>query len=67
MFSIVVVQTKVISYNSANKSSLLQIVHKKAIADLIQFCIFFLLFGALMGYFWGWGRVQKCFEVYSYG
>ena len=41
MFSIVVVQTKVISYNSANKSCLLQVVHTKAIAALTQFCDFF--------------------------
>ena len=25
-----------------------------------------LLFGALVGYFLGWGRVQNCFWVYSY-
>ena len=25
----------------------------------------FLLSGALMGYFWGWGKVQKLFGVYS--
>ena len=25
----------------------------------------FLLFGALFGYFWGWGRIQNCFGVYS--
>ena len=41
MFSIVVVQTKVISCNSANKSCLLQVVHTKAIAALTQFCDFF--------------------------
>ena len=40
MFSIAVVQTKVISCNSANKSCLLQVVHTKAIAALTQFCDF---------------------------
>ena len=38
MFSIAVVQTKVISCNSENKSYLLQFVHTKAIAALMQFC-----------------------------
>ena len=41
MFSIAVVQTKVISCNSANKSCILQVVHTKAIAALMQFCDFF--------------------------
>ena len=41
MFSIAVVQTKVISCNSANKSCLLQVVHTKAIAALTQFCDFY--------------------------
>ena len=41
MFSVAVVQTKVISRNSANKSGLLQVVHAKAIAALTQFCDFF--------------------------
>ena len=41
MFSIVVVQTKVISCNSANKSCLLQVVHPKDIAALTQFCDFY--------------------------
>ena len=27
-----------------------------------NFDLFFLLFGALMGYFWGWGRLQKPFR-----
>ena len=40
MLSIAVVQTKVISCNSANKSCLLQVVHTKAIAALTQFCDF---------------------------
>ena len=40
MFSIAVVQTKIISCNSANKSCLLQVVHTKAIAALTQFCDF---------------------------
>ena len=44
MYSIAVVQTKVISCNSANKSCLLQVVHAKAIAALTQFCDF-LIFG----------------------
>ena len=41
MFSIAVVQTKVISCNCVNKSYLLQVVHTKAIAVLTQFCDFF--------------------------
>ena len=41
MFSIAVVQTKVISCNSANKSFIWQEVHTKAIAALTQFCDFF--------------------------
>ena len=41
MFSIAVVQTKVISCNSAKKNCLLQVVHTKAIAALTQFCDFF--------------------------
>ena len=40
MLSIAVLQTKVISCNSANKSCLLQVVHTKAIAALTQFCNF---------------------------
>ena len=40
IFSIVVVETKVISCNSANKSCFLQVVHTKAIAALTQFCDF---------------------------
>ena len=40
MCLIAVVQTKVISCNSANKSCLLQVVHTKAIAALTQFCDF---------------------------
>ena len=32
--------------------------------DLIL-VVLFLLFGALMGYFWGPSRVQNCFMVYS--
>ena len=40
MFSIAEVQTKVINSSSANKSCLLQVVHKKAIAALTQFCDF---------------------------
>ena len=47
MLSIAVVQTKVISCNSANKSCLLQVVHTKAIAALTQFCDFFPNFGLL--------------------
>ena len=47
MFSIVVMQTKVISCNSANKSCLLQVVHTKAIAALTQFCDF-LVWGLLI-------------------
>ena len=43
MFSIAVVQTKIISCNSTNKSCLLQVVHTKAIAALTQFCDFFFL------------------------
>ena len=41
MFSIAVVQTKVISCNSANKSFIWQEVHTKAIASLMQFCDFY--------------------------
>ena len=41
MLSIAIVQRKVISCNSANKSCLLQVVHKKAIAALTKFCDFF--------------------------
>ena len=37
MFAFAVVQTKVISCNSANKSCLLQVVHTKAITALTQF------------------------------
>ena len=40
MFSIAEVQTKVINCNSANKSSLLEVVYTKAIAALTQFCDF---------------------------
>ena len=41
MFSIALVQTKLISCNSADKKGLLQVVHTKAIAALMQFCDFF--------------------------
>ena len=40
MFSIAVMQTKVICCNSANKSCILQVLHTKAIAALTQFCDF---------------------------
>ena len=38
--SIAVVQTKVINCNGVSKSCLLQAMHTKAIAALIQFCNF---------------------------
>ena len=41
MFSIAVVQTKIISCNSANTSCLLQVVHTKAFATVMQFCDFY--------------------------
>ena len=41
IFSIAVVQAKVISCKSANKSCLLQVVHTKAITAMTQFCDFF--------------------------
>ena len=44
MFSVAEVQTKVINCNSANKSYLLQAVHTKAIAALMQFCNIFYRF-----------------------
>ena len=40
MFSIAVVQTKVITCNSANKGCLFQVVRTKAVAALTQFCDF---------------------------
>ena len=43
MFSIAVVQIKVISCNSANKSCLLQVLQTKAIAALAQFCNFLII------------------------
>ena len=43
MFLIAVVQTKLISCNSENKSLLLQVVHTKAITALTQFCDFGIL------------------------
>ena len=43
MFLIEVVQTKVISCNSANKSFIWQEVHTKAIAALTQFCDLFII------------------------
>ena len=51
MLSIAVVQTKVISCYSSNKSCLLQVVHTKAIAALTQFCDFFIYIGSRGEYF----------------
>ena len=41
MFSIAVVHTKAISFNSANKSCVLKVVLTKGITALTQFCDFF--------------------------
>ena len=48
MMSIAVVQTKVISFNSVNKSCLLQALQTKAIAALTQFCDFFQEFSLMI-------------------
>ena len=40
-----------------------QLLSSSILTFLIWFWDNFLLFRALMGYFWGWGRVQKLFRV----
>ena len=63
MFLIAEVQTKVINYNCAKKSCLLQVVRTKAIVALTQFCDFFLFLGSNDGLFRGLGKVQELFWV----
>ena len=51
MFSIAVVQTKVICCNSANNSCLLQVMHTKAITALTQFCDFYIMISNMFRFF----------------